>query len=110
MFDSQNARGRDLVPRDLLKGYHLREFSPAEESLKGQVVAGWEACESDELANLFSERLYRVRQWSRGAAAREFSKDDIGLFKGVNMDSPEHYPHVGQLRMAHHFVDHYNTQ
>ncbi|MDI9742416.1 GmrSD restriction endonuclease domain-containing protein, partial [Acinetobacter baumannii] len=26
-FDSQNARGRDLVPYDLLNTYHLREFS-----------------------------------------------------------------------------------
>lgn len=30
-FDSQNARGRDLEPHDLLKAYHLREFSPRDE-------------------------------------------------------------------------------
>ncbi|MGC6756730.1 hypothetical protein ACP0GT_25630, partial [Escherichia coli] len=26
-FDSQNARGRDLAPHDLLKAFHLREFA-----------------------------------------------------------------------------------
>ncbi|MEA9438576.1 DUF262 domain-containing protein [Aeromonas caviae] len=33
-FDSQNARGRDLAPHDLLKAFHLREFSALDELLK----------------------------------------------------------------------------
>ncbi|HCQ0290261.1 TPA: hypothetical protein OGP44_004939, partial [Escherichia coli] len=53
-FDSQNARGRDLAPHDLLKAFHLREFAGHEANLKAEAVAHWERLPSDELANLFA--------------------------------------------------------
>lgn len=109
-FDSQNARGRDLEPHDLLKAYHLREFSPRDESLKAATVARWESSDTKELATLFSQYLYRIRNWSKGVSARYFSKDDSDLFKGVNIDTVASYPYVEQLRIAHHFVDHFNAQ
>jgi hypothetical protein len=109
-FDSQNARGRDLEPHDLLKAYHLREFSPRDEPLKVATVARWESSDTKELATLFSQYLYRIRNWSKGVSARYFSKDDSDLFKGVNIDTVASYPYVEQLRIAHHFVDHYNGQ
>ena len=37
-FDSQNSRGRDLEPHDLLKAFHLREFHNSEEHLKLKAV------------------------------------------------------------------------
>ena len=109
-FDSQNARGRDLEPHDLLKAYHLREFSTSDEPLKAKTVAHWENSDTAELAALFSQYLYRIRNWSRGASARYFGKNDTGLFKGVNIETIASYPYVEQLRIAHHFVDHYNGQ
>lgn len=109
-FDSQNARGRDLEPHDLLKAYHLREFSSDDEELKATTVSRWENSETEELATLFSQYLYRIRNWSKGVSARYFGKEDTGLFKGVNMETVARYPYVEQLRMAHHFVDHYNQQ
>ncbi|QQL43717.1 DUF262 domain-containing protein [Sulfuriroseicoccus oceanibius] len=109
-FDSQNARGRDLEPHDLLKAYHLREFTEADESLKAATVAQWENSETEELANLFALYLYRIRNWAKDSSARYFGKNDTGLFKGVNMEKIADYPYVEQLRMAHHFVDHYNHQ
>ena len=109
-FDSQNARGRDLEPHDLLKAYHLREFSPRDELLKVATVARWENSDTQELAMLFSQYLYRIRSWSKGVSARYFSKDDIYLFKGVNIDTISSYPYMEQLRIAHNFVDHYNGQ
>ena len=109
-FDSQNARGRDLEPHDLLKAYHLREFSARDEHLKADTVAHWESCNTEQLASLFSQYLYRIRNWSKGASARYFSKDDSDLFKGVNIDAVASYPYVQQLRIAHHFVDDYNGQ
>ncbi|WP_223508171.1 MULTISPECIES: DUF262 domain-containing protein [unclassified Pseudomonas] len=109
-FDSQNARGRDLEPHDLLKAYHLREFSPRDEQLKAATVARWESSDTKELATLFSQYLYRIRNWSKGVSARYFSKDDSDLFKGVNIDTVASYPYVEQLRIAHHFVDNYNGQ
>lgn len=109
-FDSQNARGRDLEPHDLLKAFHLREFSVEDEHLKVRTVGHWEASEADDLIALFSQYLYRIRNWSRGAQARYFGKEDTALFKGVNLNTVARYPYVEQLRMAHHFVDHYNAQ
>lgn len=109
-FDSQNARGRDLEPHDLLKAYHLREFSAGDEPLKAKTVARWENSDTGELAALFAEYLYRIRNWSRGASARYFGKNDAGLFKGVNIETIASYPYVEQLRIAHHYVDHYNRQ
>lgn len=109
-FDSQNARGRDLEPHDLLKAYHLREFGEEDAHLKGSTVARWENSETEELAALFALYLYRIRNWSRGRSARYFGKDEIGLFKGVNIDTVARYPYVEHLRIAHHFIDHYNQQ
>ena len=104
-FDSQNARGRDLEPHDLLKAYHLREFGPGDEHLRATAVARWENNDTQALATLFSQYLYRIRNWSKGASARYFSKADIDLFKGVNIDTAASYPYVEQLRITHHYVD-----
>ena len=107
-FDSQNARGRDLDPHDLLKAYHLREFSEAESKVKADSVEHWEGLPTKELTKLFATYLFRIRQWARGHSARYFSKDDVHLFKGVNFDRVGHYPYVKSLRIAHHYVDEYN--
>ncbi len=109
-FDSQNARGRDLEPHDLLKAFHLREFSAEDEPLKASTVSHWENSDTSELVALFSQYLYRIRNWSKGTSARYFGKEDTALFKGVNLETVARYPYVEQLRMAHHFVDHYNGQ
>ncbi|TMU14886.1 DUF262 domain-containing protein [Halomonas sp. ATBC28] len=107
-FDSQNARGRDLEPHDLLKAFHLREFTAGEEHLKAEVVSHWESSDTKKLANLFANYLFRIRNWSRGASARYFGKEDTHLFKGVNIDRIDRYPYVEQLRMTHYGVDDYN--
>lgn len=109
-FDSQNARGRDLEPHDLLKAYHLREFDPEDEPLKAATVARWESCETQELATLFAQYLFRIRSWAKGDSARYFGKEDVPLFKGVSLATVAPYPYVEQLRIAHHWVDHYNSQ
>jgi len=109
-FDSQNARGRDLDPHDLLKAYHLREFAETDQDLKARTVARWESSESNELVTLFARYLYRIRNWSRGGSARYFGKDDVHLFKGVNIETVAPYPYVEQLHITHRFVDNYNRQ
>lgn len=107
-FDSQNARGRDLAPHDLLKAYHLREFNEGDEQLKLNTVAHWEDQDTSKLVNLFGNYLFRTRNWARGHSARFFGKDNVGLFKGVNLDESALFPHMNTLRIAHHFVDEYN--
>lgn len=107
-FDAQNARGRDLAPHDLLKAYHLREFAKTDEALKQATVAQWEAIASDDLEKLFAEYLYRIRNWAKGNSARYFRKEDVALFKGVNLERAAHHPYVEPVLIAHHFVDDYN--
>ncbi|WP_322005695.1 DUF262 domain-containing protein [Paraburkholderia tropica] len=109
-FDSQNARGRDLAPHDLLKAYHLREFPEHETSLKANAVSHWENLQSDHLEVLFATYLYRVRQWAEGKSARLFGKHQVDLFKGVNLDRVDCFPYTESLRISHHFVDEYNAQ
>ena len=107
-FDSQNARGRDLKPHDLLKAFHLREFSKSDEPAKAETVATWENSDDEDLADLFAEYLFRIRNWSKRQSARYFGKADTSLFKGVNLDAGKHYPYMQSLLVAHHFVDKYN--
>lgn len=108
-FDSQNARGKDLEPHDLLKAYHLREmnnFSTKEERKK--TVEKWENLDSAKLSKLFSQYLFRIRNWSNGHSARYFSKNEVDIFKGVSPDIEENYPFVAMLRIAHFYVEEYN--
>ncbi len=109
-FDSQNARGKDLDPHDLLKAYHLREFVETDQALKLKTVETWEESNTKDLAHLFSNYLFRIRQWSRGDSARFFNKDEVGVFKGVNLESIQSYPYLQQLTIAHHWIDHFNNQ
>lgn len=109
-FDSQNARGRDLDPHDLLKAFHLREFSDAENHLKAQSVSHWEQLNSEALAQLFADYLFRIRNWANGKKAQYFGKAQVDLFKGVNLEQTGLYPYVESLLITHHFVDDYNSQ
>jgi hypothetical protein len=108
-FDSQNARGKDLEPHDLLKAFHLREmnnFSTEEERKKA--VEKWENMDSAKLSKLFSQYLFRIRNWSKGYSARYFTKNDIDIFKGVSPNIEENYPFAAMLRIAHFYVEEYN--
>ncbi len=107
-FDSQNARGKDLYPHDLLKAYHLREFDPQEIEKQTQIVQNWEDYSSQELANIFSEYLYRIKGWSGKKSSRQFTKQHIGMFKGINISKTEQFPYIKSLQIAHRFVDNYN--
>lgn len=100
-FDSQNSRGKDLDPHDLLKAYHLREMSNESESLRERVINGWEdiAAKDNELSNLFENVLFRIRCWSKNQSAQEFTKNDIGVFKGLNLQTND-YPYAEQLKMS----------
>lgn len=108
-FDAQNARGRDLEPHDLLKAFHLREFSEKDEPHKTEIVDTWEGMQTDELSGLFSDFLFRVKSWSRLQTARYFTKNESDLFKGVNIDRIDAFAYAIPLRIAHRFIDNYNS-
>ena len=102
-FDGQNARGKNLDPHDLLKAYHLREMQGSEDigqADTARIVDTWEAMDSDKLAGLFADFLYRVRGWSRGDSSRYFTKADTKLFKGINLGKVEDYPYIRVYRIV----------
>lgn len=106
-FDSQNARGLDLSPHDLLKAFHLREFSDSENNSKQIIVEDWEKQNTKRLKSLFANYLYPIRRWSSGQPAMYFSKTHVGVFKGINL-SNNAYPFQQGLKIIHHTVDSYN--
>jgi hypothetical protein len=109
-FDSQNARGKDLEPHDLLKAFHLREMqnsSTEKERLK--TVASWEAMDTEKLSKLFALYLYRIRNWSKSCSARYFTKNEVDIFKGISMEIKEDYPFAKIFRIAHYYTDNYNS-
>lgn len=82
-FDSQNARGKKLYPHDLLKAFHLREMNDLKAAEIEEVVKVWEDLDQKQLSLLFSEYLYRLKEWSKGNRAWELNEKNIHLFKGL---------------------------
>lgn len=82
-FDSQNSRGKELEPHDLLKSYHLREMNTEAESLKVKIINRWENVKQDDLADLFKSYLYPVTQWYKGKEGLGYSSSKIDSFKGI---------------------------
>lgn len=82
-FDSQNARGKSLYPHDLLKAYHLREMREVDEQQTENIVNGWETCKQSELASLFENYLYRIKEWIHGNRAYTLNEQNIYKFKGL---------------------------
>jgi len=82
-FDSQNARGKKLYPHDLLKAYHLREMNDLEVAETEKVVKSWENLDQKELSALFSDYLYRLKEWTKGNKAFELTEHNINKFKGI---------------------------
>jgi hypothetical protein len=109
-FDSQNARGKDLDPHDLLKAFHLRELNGTISELETKkMVADWEDLESKKLARTFSEYLFRIRFWSKGKSARFFTKSEVDEFKGVSPAIDEPFPYANIYRIVHYYVEGYNA-
>lgn len=107
-FDSQNARGKDLEPHDLLKAFHLRAFSPSDEAVKESVIEKWESTDTKKLAGLFHYFLFRIRSWSNHRSARFFTKAQVNLFKGIDLDHSKQWPFTQMIRMADVHTKTYN--
>lgn len=82
-FDSQNSRGKELEPHDLLKSYHLREMNNESESLKTKIINRWENVNQDDLADLFKNYLYPLTQWYKVKEGLGYSSNKIDSFKGI---------------------------
>ncbi len=104
LFDSQNSRGKKLYPHDLLKAYHLREMKIKndDEELKEtvQTVETWENCPQDDLAEMFGEYLYRLKEWMNGNKASQLTEKNLYLFKGVSVS--DCYPYAQFYRRTYY--------
>ena len=119
LFDSQNTRGRELDPTDLLKAHHLRCFNDTDN--KTELINDYEAAEPKDIHGLFSGYLFPILNWSKKEKSHRFTSDDIAAYKGVN--GQRDYPYAKRVQATmdnfqltepfvagpsyFHFVDHY---
>lgn len=90
-FDSQNSRGKELDPHDLLKSYHLREMNDEEEHQKIRIINQWENVKQDDLNDLFKIYLYPLTQWYKGKNGLGYSSSKINVFKGIKTTNVFNY-------------------
>ena len=62
LFDSQNTRGRELYPHDLLKAYHLREIRDKYDMERA--VLKWESKDPKAIRELFDNYLFPLWNWA----------------------------------------------
>jgi len=115
-FDSQNARGKSLEPHDLLKAFHLREMEQNSDVERALCVARWEngvdpapdnTTSPPSVQVIMSNYLYRLRRWSQGQPGQFFTRNNLDVFKGVNLNAND-YPFAASMRAIDYHVNHYN--
>jgi hypothetical protein len=90
-FDSQNSRGKELAPHDLLKSYHLREMNDESVSEKTKIINEWENTNQKLIANIFENTLYPLVRWYKGLGGLGYSSKEIDAFKGVQRNNGFNY-------------------
>ena len=105
-FDSQNARGKKLYPHDLLKAYHLREMTDLNEEETEKIVKVWEDLDQKKLSELFSDYLYRIKEWIKGNKAIELTEHNIFKFKGITKQN--NFPYAMFYKSAVVYADFIN--
>lgn len=85
LFDSQNTRGRELYPHDLLKAYHLREIHDKYDIQRA--VLKWESKDPKAIRELFDNYLFPLWNWSKRRKSSRFTAAEIDLYKGIEESS-----------------------
>lgn len=106
-FDSQNSRGKKLYPHDLLKAFHLREMSNLDAAETERVVKIWEDLDQKKLSILFSDYLYRIKEWTKGKKALELTEKNIHKFKGITQN--DNFPYAQFYKGAFAYTEAFNT-
>lgn len=97
LFDSQNSRGKELEPHNLLKAYHLREMSGDLFEMK-KAAENWDNTQSSEIKKLFNSFLFPIINWADKNKTTMFSTENMDIFKGVKKDSK--YPYAERTLKA----------
>ncbi|MEC1375029.1 DUF262 domain-containing protein [Heyndrickxia oleronia] len=106
-FDSQNSRGKELKPHDLLKSYHLREMNSEDENQKVKIINSWENINQDNLEDLFKIYLYPLTQWYKGKEGLGYSSSKIDSFKGIK--GANIYNYAIYQKASNLYVEQFNT-
>ena len=99
LFDSQNTRGRELYPHDLLKAYHLREIHDKYDMQRA--VLKWESKDPKEIRELFDNYLFPLWNWSKRRRSSRFTAAEIDLYKGIEVSSGYTYAHRANKAMPY---------
>lgn len=104
LFDTQNSRGKELYPHDLLKAFHLREMDKDGYTDKEieQYAIQWEdyiLMQGNPLLDIINNHLYRIRKWIKGEHKYSFTKSDLNEFKGVSLYKGVKYNYELPLRI-----------
>lgn len=107
-FDSQNSRGKELVPHDLLKSYHLREMSDDTENEKVRIINLWENTSQKKLEYLFEKNLFPLVKWYKTQNGLNYSSKDIKTFKGIKKSN--NYNFSVYNRAANLYIERFNSE
>ena len=99
LFDSQNTRGRELYPHDLLKAYHLREIHDKYDMQRA--VLKWESKNPKSIRELFDSYLFPLWNWSKRRKSGRFTAAEIDLYKGIEESSGYTYAHRANKAMPY---------
>lgn len=97
LFDSQNSRGKELDPHDLLKAYHLREMKGYLFEMQ-RAVTKWEAVAPSDIKELFGKYLFPIIKWADRDKSIPFTAQEIDTFKGIQ-DTSE-YAYAARTRKS----------
>ena len=97
LFESQNTRGRELDPHDLLKAYHLREMRSYPYEMQ-RAVTKWEAVKPIKIKELFNKYLFPIMNWTHYQKNRAFTAKEIDVYKGINEASS--YSYASRVKKA----------
>lgn len=97
LFDSQNSRGKELDPHDLLKAYHLREMKGYLFEMQ-RAVTKWEAVVPSDIKELFGKYLFPIIKWADRDRSIPFTAQEIDTFKGIQ-DTSE-YAYAARTRKS----------
>lgn len=112
MFDSQNGHGKELLPYNLLKAFHIRAIDQTDTSVevtneKMEYDRKWEENAklltdkgTLDLLQVITQCLYHVRLWSRRQPAKVFDKSRIGEFKGIQIGNSTDGLSLSQYNLA----------
>ncbi len=107
-FDSQNSRGKELAPHDLLKSYHLREMNDDSESEKVQIINLWENTSQKKLGLLFEKNLFPLVKWYKSQDGLNYSVKDIKAFKGIKKNNNFNFSVYN--RAANLYIERFNDE